>query len=264
MFHTLLVPLDGSELAERAVPHAIRLAQASHARVVLMQAVLASPPATLDGANWEGDQLSAIMEARTYLRDMADSLSGQVDAVETAKPYGRAADKILETVEAVQADCVVMSTHGRTGLNHLLHGSVTEAVLARCSVPVFVVCARPGKAAALTLAPANARLLVAQDGSSFDESVLRAAVEMLGPRGEIVLSTIVTPPQRVLRDDSGRHVLAYLDQQEESLTREARDYLTEVAHSLRNGPEQISVTIDVRMGDPPAALLWRRSTARPT
>ena len=44
MFHTLVVPLDGSQLAERAVPYAIRLAQASHARLVLMQAALAPPP----------------------------------------------------------------------------------------------------------------------------------------------------------------------------------------------------------------------------
>jgi len=95
MFHTLLVPLDGSELAERAVPYAIRLAQASHARLVLMQAVLAPPPATLDGADWERIQVDAIAEVSTYLEEMAESMSGQVDAVEIATPYGRAADKIL-------------------------------------------------------------------------------------------------------------------------------------------------------------------------
>jgi len=249
MFHTLVVPLDGSQLAERAVPYAIRLAQSSHARVVLLQAVLAPPPATLDGSDWEGNQVDAIAEVRTYLTDMADSLSGQVDSVEIATPYGRAADKILEAVATYHADCVVMSTHGRTGFDHLLHGSVTEAVLAKCTVPVFVVYARPGEAAAPSLSPSSARLLVAQDGSSFDAPVLQAAVEMLGPRGEIVLVTVVTPPERILYDDTGRHVLAYIDQQEESVTREARDYLTEVADSLRNGPKPITVKIAVRMGD---------------
>jgi nucleotide-binding universal stress UspA family protein len=249
MFHTLVVPLDGSQLAERAVPYAIRLAQASHARVVLVQAVLAPPPATLDGTDWERNQVDAIAEVRTYLSDMADSLSGQVDGVEVATPYGRAAEKILETVETSQADCVVMSTHGRTGFDHLLHGSVTEAVLAKCPVPVFVVYARPGEAEAPILSPTSARLLVAQDGSSFDAPVLQAAVEMLGPRGEIVLTTVVTPPERILYDDTRRHVLAYIDQQEESLTREARDYLTEVAESLRNGPTPITAKIAVRMGD---------------
>jgi nucleotide-binding universal stress UspA family protein len=254
MFHTLLVPLDGSELAERAVPYAIRLAQASHARLVLMQAVLAPPPATLDGADWERLQVDAIAEVRTYLEEMAESMSGQVDAVEIAAPYGRAAAKILEMVEAFHADCVVMSTHGRTGFGHLLHGSVTEAVLARCGVPVFVVYARPGEAAAPVLSPASARLLVAQDGSAFDASVRDAAVEMLGPRGDIVLITVVAPPQRILYDDAGRHVLAYLDQQEESLKREARDYLSEVAESLRRGPKPITVKVEVRMGDPASSI----------
>jgi len=249
MFRSLVVPLDGSELAERAIPYAIRLAQASHARVVLTQAVLGPPPATLDGSDWERGQLDALAAVRTYLTEMADSMSGQVDAVEIAMPYGRAAEKILETIERYQADCVVMTTHGRTGFAHLLHGSVTEAVLAKCGVPVFVVYARPGEAVAPTLSPASARLLVAQDGSSFDAPVLQAAVEMLGPRGDIVLTSVVTPPERILYDDTGRHVLAYLDQQEGSLKREARDYLTDVADSLRSAPRPINVKVDVRMGD---------------
>ena len=52
MFRTLVVPLDGSQLAERAMPYAIRLAQASQARLVLMQAVLAPPPVPSTAPNW--------------------------------------------------------------------------------------------------------------------------------------------------------------------------------------------------------------------
>jgi nucleotide-binding universal stress UspA family protein len=254
MFRRLVVPLDGSQLAERAVPYAIRLAQASHARLVLMQAVLSPPSPSLDGGDWERGQLAAIEEGRQYLTDMAESMSGQVDAVEIATPYGRPAAKILQTVEEYEADGVVMTTHGRTGFDHLLHGSVTEAVLARCSVPVFVVHTRPGEAAAPTLSPASARLLVAQDGSSFDGPVLDAALNILGPRGEIVLVMVAAEAQHVLRDDTGRHVLAYIDQQEESLTREAREYLREVAEPLRKRPAPINVKIEVRIGDPASGI----------
>src|SRR4051794_3661281 len=112
MFHTLIVPLDGSQVAERAVPYAIRLAQASHARLVLMQAVLAPPPMSVDGADLERNQLEAIEEARAYLTQMAESMSGQVAGVEIAFPYGRPTQKILEMIEAYQADGVVMTTHG--------------------------------------------------------------------------------------------------------------------------------------------------------
>jgi nucleotide-binding universal stress UspA family protein len=254
MFSTLIVPLDGSALAERAVPYAIRLAQASHTRLVLMQAVLAPPSPSLDGADWEKGQLDAIAEARAYLTQMADSMSGQVDSVEIAVPYGRATEKILETILAFQADGVVMTTHGRTGFDHLLHGSVTESLLAACHVPVFVVYSPPGQAPAPTFSPARARLLVPQNGSEYDAPALRAAVEMLGLRGEIVLERVVAPPEHVIVDPTGRHVLAYLDQQEEARMRQARDYLAKVAEPLRSGPAPISVKIDVRLGDPASGI----------
>jgi nucleotide-binding universal stress UspA family protein len=255
MFSTLIVPLDGSELAERALPYAVRFAQASHARLVLMQAVHAPPTASMEGANWEHEQLDTIAEARTYLARIAESLSAQLDGVSTAVLYGRPTDKILEAISAFQADGVVMTTHGRTGLDHLLHGSVTEGLLARSHIPVFVVCARPGQLPAPSFAPERARLLVPQNASEFDAAALQAAVEILGPEGEIVLETVVTPPEHVIMDQRGRHVLAYLDQQEEARTRKAREYLGGVAESLRNSPTPTSVKIDVRLGEPASGIV---------
>jgi nucleotide-binding universal stress UspA family protein len=147
-----------------------------------------------------------------------------------------------------------MTTHGRTGFEHLLHGSVTEALLARSKVPVLVVYAQPGQAAAPPFSPFSARLLVPQNGSDYDAPALRAAVEMLGPRGEIVLVTVVAPPEHVVLDESSRHVLAYLDQQEEALTREAREYLSAVAEPLRERPTPVTVKIEVRLGEPATAI----------
>ncbi|MBV9325901.1 MAG: universal stress protein, partial [Chloroflexi bacterium] len=125
---TLVVPLDGSPLAERAVPYAIRLAQAGDGRLVLLQ-VLGSEPHSRR-------QRSATMDARVYLDYVAESMAGQVTAVEIATPHGEPTEKILETVDKYQADGVVMATHGRTGFAHVLYGSVTEGVLAQSSVPV--------------------------------------------------------------------------------------------------------------------------------
>jgi nucleotide-binding universal stress UspA family protein len=225
-------------LAERAVPYAVRLAQASQARVVLMQAVPESMAA-----------------AQTYLADMAESMSGQVAAVEVATPIGRPTEKILETIDAFQADGVVMATRGRTGLEHLLHASVTEEILARSGVPVFVVYAQAGEASLPDFSPTDARLLVPQDGSAYDAPALHAAMDILGPRGEIVLTTVVEPPDHVETDDSGRHVLAYLDQQEEATTREAREYLAAVAETLRTGAVPVSVRTNVQLGDPALGIV---------
>jgi nucleotide-binding universal stress UspA family protein len=218
-----------------------------------MQAVHA-PLASMQGADWERGQHSAIDEARGYLTGLAESMSAQVDNVSTAVLCGRPTDKILEAIAAFQADAVVMTTHGRTGFDHLLHGSVTEALLARSTIPVFVAYARPGQAEAEPFSLTNARLLVPQNGSEYDAAVVRAAVEMLGPEGEIVLETVVAPPEHVVLDDSGRHVLAYLDQQEEERTHRAREYLAAVAEPLRNGPSPINIKFDVRLGDPASGI----------
>ena len=85
MLRTLIVPLDGSALAERALPYAIRLTQAAQGRLILMRAALAAPPRTLDGSEWERDQAQAIDEAEQYLSEIAESVSGQVAAVETVR-----------------------------------------------------------------------------------------------------------------------------------------------------------------------------------
>jgi nucleotide-binding universal stress UspA family protein len=252
MFRTFVVPLDGSTLAERAVPYAVRLAQARQGRLILMRAALAAPPQTLDGSDWEREQTEAIDDAERYLGEMAESLSRQVP-VEAAAPYGRAATQILDTATRFAADGIVMATHGRTGLPHLLYGSVTEAVLANSRVPVFVVYARPGEPPAAPFAPHSAHVLVPQDGSANDAAALDAALQIVGMRGEIVLVTVIPPPERLARDEFGR-VLAYLDQQEESDRLAARDYLNNMASRLGNRAVPITIKVDVRVGDPASGI----------
>jgi nucleotide-binding universal stress UspA family protein len=130
-----------------------------------------------------------------------------------------------------------------------LHGSVTEAILAWSDVPVFVVSTRSGDAPAPDFSPVSARLLVPQDGSAYDRAARDAALDLLGPRGEIVLVAVVAPPENMELDATGRHVLVYLDEQEEALQREAREYLAAVAETLRKRVP-VGVKIDVQLGDP--------------
>jgi nucleotide-binding universal stress UspA family protein len=252
MLRALLVPLDGSALAERALPYAVRLARVGHGRVILMRAALGPPPRTLDGSGWESDQADAVDEAEAYLRKVAFDLAGQVP-VECAVLYGRAAGQILQAVCDFNADAVVMATHGRTGLPHLLYGSVTEAVLANSPVPVLAVYVQPGQAPEAAFSPYNARLLVPQDGSANDAPALSAALEMLGDEGEIVLVGVVPPAEHVAYDKDG-HVLAYLDQQEEARRVEARDYLNGIVDELRLLRADVNAKVDVRVGDPASRI----------
>jgi len=249
VFNTLLVPLDGSELAERALPYAVRLAAERGGRLVLTRSALAPPPSGLD---WERQQLAAMDEATAYLAEIAQKVATRVP-VTTAPLYGHAAVTILAAVEQFDADTIVMATHGRTGLAHLLRGSVAEAVLTRSPVPVFVVYARSGEAPAPPFNPASARIMVPLDGSAFAESALPVALEIIGRAGELVLSSVAEEPDHVERDDRGR-VLAYLDQQEEAVKRDTQDYLRRIEAQLKRQRPDLRVTFDVRIGEPAAGI----------
>ena len=248
MFRTFVVPLDGSTLAERALPYAIRLATARNGRLVLVQAAMAPPPVTIDDSDWEVVQRNAIQESERYLQDIAWSISAEL-AVEIDVAYGHAADRILETTSRYAADAIVMTTHGRTGLPHLLQGSVTESVLANSTVPVFALYTPPDEPPPPPFPTESARLLVPQDGSRYDPAAVAAAVEMVRTRGEIVLLRVVEPPEYVKMDERG-HVLAYIDQQEETERLRALAYLTRVARELRLGEAAIQLRLEVRFGEP--------------
>src|SRR5579859_7862387 len=103
MFRNFVVPLDGSEWAERALPYAVRLARAGQGRITLVRVALAPPPMTIDGAGWERDQCEAIDEAKHYLGDIAAKFADQV-SVETVVDYGRPSAQILDQVGRLEAD----------------------------------------------------------------------------------------------------------------------------------------------------------------
>jgi nucleotide-binding universal stress UspA family protein len=253
MFRNFVVPLDGSELAERALPYAVRLARAGQGRISLVRVALAPPSMNVDGAGWERDQLEAVDAAEHYLGAIAEKLADQVP-VETVVPYGRPAVQILDQVRHLEADGVVMATHGRTGLARLLYGSVAETVLAESGVPVLLVHARPGQPAEPAFDPMAGRLVVPLDGSMFAEAAVELAFDFLGPAGELVLVSVIQAPDHILQDERGR-VLAYLDQEAEDRTREARTYLEDVARRLRQKDSDIHVSVDVRMGEPDTGIL---------
>jgi nucleotide-binding universal stress UspA family protein len=202
---------------------------------------------------WQHQQATAVEDAQAYLAVLADKLSAQVP-VKTVVTYGDAATEILEAVRTHAADGIVMATHGRTGLGHLLHGSVPEAVLAHSWVPVLVVHARPGERVAPLFDPAAARIMVPLDGSALSEAALPIALDMLGPAGELMLVSVATPPHHVERGESGR-VLAYLDQQEDGSKRDAYTYLRGIARRLQESQPDLQVALDVRIGEPAAGIV---------
>ena len=134
MFNKILVPLDGSTLAEAALWRAVELADGG-----TLSLLRAAEAHSLPGADMIDAQVTAVREAEEYLAPVARRLADRgLKKVETHVWYGPAAAAIVEAAEK-KADMIVMSTHGRSGLGRLILGSVAESVLRGTRTPILVV-----------------------------------------------------------------------------------------------------------------------------
>lgn len=133
----ILVPLDGSELAEAAIDAALDLGRDRSSKLVLLRAAEAH---TLPGADPTDEQVAVVREAEEYLSAVAERLTKRgVKDVDTSVWYGPAAAAVIEAAKLKKADLIVMSTHGRSGLGRLILGSVAESVLRGTMTPICIV-----------------------------------------------------------------------------------------------------------------------------
>lgn len=190
MSSVILVPLDGSQLSERALPFAERLARTGAQLLVLMRAVELFLPAGELPIESEHPMLA---EAQTYLQAIATRLTTAGVQVECIVRYGHVAEQILALIRARHPEYVVMATHGRSGFGRWLYGSVADAVMTHSPAPVALV---PADA---TPVPADGRdrLLVPLDGSALSEAVLPFVAELAAQLdAEVVLVRVVPHPAR--------------------------------------------------------------------
>ena len=153
MFNDILVPLDGSELSERALPMAQGLAESSEATVHLIQMVsrehelaAARGSESVQAAELEMDLARRLTESqvnrgRVYLEQIGSRLKGSGIKIETefTVKAGDPAENIIAYAKEHSINLVVMATHGHGGIRRLLVGSVTDRVIRSCEVPVLVV-----------------------------------------------------------------------------------------------------------------------------
>ncbi|HET9495641.1 MAG TPA: universal stress protein [Chloroflexia bacterium] len=156
MYTHILVALDGSETAEQVLPHVEALVEKFGAAVTLLR-VTTPPSLTVTPAIglpmaapadlYTAEQMTEALEeeqrdAAAYLRSVGDRLRARGERVDEVVAEGHPAQVILERAEAVGADLIAMTTHGRSGLQRLFLGSVAEEVVRRASCAVLLVRAR--------------------------------------------------------------------------------------------------------------------------
>ena len=283
----LLVPLDGSGLAEMALPHAIRLAQATSSELTLLQVVppfvlydpmgvgVVPSPATWDA--WEEEPA----RAREYLRGLADALGKQGVSADTIVLEGDPAGTIVEyTKQHPEVQMIAMATHGRTGIRRWIMGSVAEKVLHSSPVPLLLVRAfekdisvaegpvstaasegPPARGASVREKAMYRTIMVPLDGSRFAEQALEEAQVLAARFDATLLLVSVVPPFDHLENTGETAAFPlWLDNAEDEQAANMVRYLSGVTERLRN--KGLKVQPEVVAGNPAEEILHKSEAGR--
>ncbi len=141
MYRRVLVPVDGSGVAESILPFILEITRPPELDVILLHVNGIIPPMAIEGTRYFGvdDVEARRKEAKTYLGTLGTELRSLGVRVHTRVRHGKPEDEILAAARDENADLIAMATHGRTGPARLLWGSVAEGVVRRAPVPVFLV-----------------------------------------------------------------------------------------------------------------------------
>lgn len=141
MYRKILVPLDGSKVAEGVLPHAKDLAYSQGAELILL--TVGANPAMDFAFSDPGLARSAITEqeerTQKYISEIEDQLKAAGFRTSTVLRVGSVAEVILGVAEELGVDCIAMSTHGRTGPARWLLGSIADRVVHNSKVPVLLI-----------------------------------------------------------------------------------------------------------------------------
>jgi nucleotide-binding universal stress UspA family protein len=246
----IVVPLDGSPLAEQVLRHLPQLASPAQTEIILVHvseawryATTASEFAMPVGIY---PYVQASMEA--YIEGQRTKLQEQGYQVSPQIRLGLAAEGILEAADATQADYIAMTTHGRSGFARWAIGSVAERVLQNSTIPILLT--RGDQAAPTSLVQ---QILVPLDGSALAERALPEAQRLASINNAQILLVRVL---QALDEESKRILFASPAIANDALERErsaAEQYLQGIATRLQ--ASGVVAECEVRFGDPVPTIL---------
>ena len=145
MYQKVLVPLDGSKLAECVVEHVKSIATGCRVPTVVLLRVVEPiglrgyMPRGMAEDSYRDAKETAEIQARNYLKDIAERLKAEGITIETDIADGLPADEILDYAEHNHFELIIMSTHGKSGISRWWSGSVSEKVVSQSLIPVLMV-----------------------------------------------------------------------------------------------------------------------------
>ncbi len=229
MFDHILIPLDGSSLAECVLPHTVAVARALGAQVTLLRVLEpASAGRIVDQLDWQIRKT----EAETYLEEVTASLRKAGLKAERVILEGQAADHIIQFVRNHDVDLIVLGSHGRSGLSGWNVSSVVQKVILRAYVPIMIIRAYQPVTSKLTEMTYR-RIFVPLDGSQRAECVLPLVTNLaLFYKSQLLAAHVVSRPEMPRRRPLNQEEIKLSDQIISCNQRNAVDYLEQIRSQL--------------------------------
>ncbi len=252
MFKRLLVPLDGSRLAEQALPVAAYLARVLNAKVMLIHIIEHNAPREIHSER----HLTNAEEAEAYLEEVAGRgfpAGTQVERHVHTSEVSKMAESIVEHTEELQYDAVVMCTHGRSGPRDWIYGSIAQQVIELKKPPVFLI--RPNEMEDLQQYQCR-KILAPLDGIQAHEQVIPLAVDLAKACGAALHLAMVVPTFGTLsgeRKAASRLLPGTTAAALDMVESEGEEYLNKVLAGLQQ--TGLPITTEVKRGDPASTLV---------
>jgi len=251
MFKQILVPLDGSTLAEQALPVATQLAHASSGSIVLVR--VANFPVDYGGGYTQAPLMTEqVIETEldnvdAYLKNVATSEALAGIPVKAESMFGQPLQDILSVVESRRVDLIVICSHGRTGLKRWALGSIAQGLAHQSTVPLLVL-REGGQITAVSSGATHGPIcaLVALDGSPFAETALLPAANLVAQlsapgEGILHLAHVITH----VGDEALQSAKKYIAGVTEQLQQKLKDLNLSITWSLLRDKDIAGAVIDL-------------------
>jgi len=247
MFDHILVPLDGSRLAESVLPHLVALATAFGSRVTLLRVAEQEPGGqtrSVDPMDWRISRA----QAKAYLDEQASRLVEAGLNPETALLEGQAADRIVEYAHSNDADLILVSSHGRSGLSRWNISSVVQKIILQARTSTMIVRAYQPTIEDL-MAQRYRRLLVPLDCSRRAEVSLSPTVTLArAHEAQVMLVHVVHRPEMTCPEPLSDEDRSLVERMTERNRRGATEYLERLRERM-----EIEAETRIVVSDSPSA-----------
>jgi len=252
MFNHILVPLDGSELAECVLNHVMIMSDTMGSKVTLFHSLERQNSSSVNSPVNPHEWKMRMTEARLYLKGISEKLQGKIPDIDHVLVEGPAAERVIEYAHASGVDCIILSSHGRSGLTGWNISGVVQKIILRSYISTLIV-----RAYGIDTASGGYRkIMVALDCSNRAESALPIGILLARSRkSELVLAHVVEVPEMPRRLPPSAEDIALSEKMIERNHSAADEYLKQLVFQL--SAENISPTVRLLTGRSVASTLNR-------